>query len=91
MGSVVPDVGAIINRPKAVVLLSEYGRIAETAILEIPKHYHDVAVDKYVIMPNHIHMILGLTHGRLIIAPTNVSTIVQQLKRCVSKQIGYSI
>ncbi len=46
-------------------------------------------------MPNHIHMILMITNavscGRLLIAPTGVSTIIQQMKRVVSKQIGLSI
>jgi len=91
LGSVIPNVGAIINRPSSGVELSEYGKIAEAAIIEIPIHYQDVTVDKYVIMPNHIHLILVITRGRLVIAPTNVSVIIQQLKRYISKQIGYSI
>ena len=49
-------------------------------------------------MPNHIHMILVIvgvdtihpqTTGRIISAPT-VSVIVGQMKRWVSKQIGFS-
>jgi len=49
-------------------------------------------VDKYVIMPNHIHLILLISddHGRAMRAPT-ISTVVNQLKGYVSKQIGYSI
>ncbi len=74
-------VGAIINRP----VLSKHGIICENAINEISNHYPMVTVDSYVVMPNHIHMI-----GRLIIAPT-VSAIVQQMKRYVSKQIGFSL
>lgn len=43
-------------------------------------------------MPNHLHMILTLSNGRLIIAPTRtVSTVIQQLKRQISKQIGFSL
>ena len=92
-------VGAIINRPQnpePYVELSEYGDVVDKAINEIPYYYKNVAVDKYVIMPNHIHMILVVdsfdNDGRLIIAPTsNISTIIQQFKRHVTKQIGFSL
>ena len=89
-----PDVGAIINRPQ--VELSKYGQITENAIHEIEKHYRRVTVDKYVIMPNHVHMILIIhsdKDGRLIIASTNdnISIVVQQLKQQISKQIGLAI
>ena len=102
LGSVV---GAINNRPYASVELNEYGHITDIAIKEIPVHYEGVAVDNYVIMPNHIHLILTFDTGRLIIAPTGVSVVIQrliiaptgvsvviqQLKRHISKQIGFSI
>ena len=43
-------------------------------------------------MPNHIHMILILQgdSGRAMRAPT-VSTIINQMKGFVTKQIGFSI
>ena len=34
------------------------GKIAEEYIRKIPEKYPHVRVDKYIIMPNHIHMIL---------------------------------
>lgn len=72
--------------------LSKYGRIAEQGILNIPQCYPSVTVEKYCIMPNHIHMILSFSHdcGRLIAAPT-LSRVVGQMKRWVSKQIGAGI
>jgi len=76
----------------AHVVLSEYGKIVRSAINNIPACYPGVAVDKYVIMPNHIHLLLYVSYGRLITCtPTSISTIVQQLKRYVSKQIGFSL
>jgi putative transposase len=79
----------------AKISLSEYGLIAEKSINKIVDCYLYVFVDKYVVMPNHIHIILLVQNGiakdgRLIIAPT-ISTVIQQLKRYVSKQIGFSI
>jgi len=43
-------------------------------------------------MPNHIHIIVAIdtNHGRAMRAPT-ISTIINQMKGYVTKQIGYSI
>ena len=83
------NVGAATCRPP----LSPLGRIVETAIGEISKHYPMISVDNFCIMPDHIHMILTINtdeNGRQIAAPT-VSTVVGHMKRWVSMQIGYSI
>ena len=40
--------------------LNCFGKIAEQKLLEIEQHYENVFVDKYVIMPNHIHAIIIL-------------------------------
>lgn len=39
----------------------ESGIIAEQWILAIPEKYSDVSVDQYVVMPNHIHILLRIT------------------------------
>ena len=86
------NVGARIARPEDVEL-SEYGRITEEAIRNISQCYPAVAVDNYVIMPNHIHLLLRIesgADGRPLIAPT-ISTVVQQMKGYITKQIGRSI
>ena len=43
--------------------LSNYGLICDKYINHINIKYENVTVDKYVIMPNHIHFIIFL-HGR---------------------------
>jgi REP element-mobilizing transposase RayT len=86
-------VGAHIVRPSQIEI-SPVGRIVETAIHNIPKFYPSVTVDKYVIMPNHIHMIVSLNPagngGRTLCAPT-LSRIIKQMKEYVTKQSGISI
>ena len=85
-------VGADIIRPQNVPL-SAAGKIVEQAICQIPNHYENVSVDKYCIMPDHIHLILRMEadkSGRMISAPT-VSTVVGSMKRWVSRQIGRPI
>ena len=85
-------VGASIARPQTPPL-SNWGRIVDSAIRNIPSHYPGVSVDRYVVMPNHVHLLLHIhtdADGRPMAAPT-VSTVVQQFKGSVSKQIGHSI
>ena len=85
------SVGATIGRPPAVIL-TKYGRYAEEAILNIENVYPSVHVDNYVIMPNHIHLLLFLycDDGRAMLAPT-VSRVIQQLKGSITKRIGFPI
>ncbi|MBP3706543.1 MAG: hypothetical protein J6J13_04775 [Clostridia bacterium] len=46
----------ILDRPQSI--LSEYGKIADGQLKIMNDFYDNVCVDKYVIMPNHIHLIL---------------------------------
>ena len=85
-------VGADIIRPEEVPL-SDIGRTVEKGILQMADHYQNVAVDKYCIMPDHIHLILRIeskADGRMISAPT-VSVVVGSMKRWVSRWLGRAI
>ena len=86
------SVGADIIRPQNIPL-STAGKILEQGILQIAKHYENVVVDKFCIMPDHVHLILRIESnmdGRIVSAPT-VSTVVGSMKRWVSRQIGRPI
>ena len=78
--------------PEPLPPLTDAGRIAERAVLQISAHYPGVTVDKYVVMPNHVHMILVLPAdgGRALRAPT-VSRIVRAWKETVTKMLGEAI
>ncbi len=54
--------------------------------------YEGVVVEKYVIMPNHIHLITDIhpKGGQMQNAPT-LSRIIKQFKGAVTKKIGYAI
>lgn len=43
------------------VILNEYGNIAKIQLFDLEARYSHVKIDKYVIMPTHIHAILQLT------------------------------
>ena len=55
-------VGAIQESPEAK--LSEYGVILDNVIKNLPTHLK-ATVDCYVIMPNHVHMIILITLWKL--------------------------
>ena len=86
------NVGASIARPQDVQL-SSYGTVVDYAIRQIPAHYPAISVDHYVIMPNHIHLLLQINtddSGRAMLAPT-ISRVIQQMKGSITKQIGFSV
>lgn len=86
-------VGEDIILPFDSVGLSTIGKITDEAIKSIPERYSHIELLQYVIMPNHVHMILFIPHdgGRMISSPTSISTAVGQMKRYVSKKIGVAI
>ena len=53
------DAGANTVRPNNV-RLSDIGTVVDAAINSIGDAYEDVEVSKYVVMPNHIHIIIAL-------------------------------
>lgn len=87
------NVGTSIARPQRAPTLSKTGKVVEQCIWEIPAHYPHISVEKYAVMPNHIHLLLLIQReqdGRPMVAPT-VSTVMQQFKGIVSKQLSRSI
>ncbi len=64
---------------------SEIGAIVREELKEIPNRYDGVMLDHYVIMPNHIHMILVL-EGETFFHP-DVSHIVSCFKAGVTRKI----
>ena len=84
-------VGATCGRPP-VVQLTAVGAVVEREILRLDRIYEDLHVERYVIMPNHVHLLLMIdaSGGRPKVAPT-VSRAMQQFKGSVTKQLGESI
>lgn len=86
------NVRAIIDRPEQVPLTS-LGEIVRRSVEAIPQHYRVVSLDRYVIMPNHVHLLLQIQsdcNGQSITAPT-ISTVIRLMKGAVSKQAGFSV
>ena len=74
-------------------ILSALGETVERHINEIPLHYDLIYVDKYVIMPDHVHLLLTV-NGNLPWEDKqqpNISTVIQQFKRAVTKSAGAEV
>ena len=53
------------------IILSNIGKIVEQLLFEIPLHNNDAAIDTYVIMPNHLHLIVRIGNMELQSAKDN--------------------
>ena len=77
--------------------LTEYGKFADNQIQVMDAFYDNISVDKYCIMPNHIHILLQILQpecgpsGRPV--PTNsvVSKFVGTFKRFCNRHYGENI
>ena len=61
---------------------NSFGKIASDAVGEISCHAPGVKVEKFVVMPNHIHMIVILENDQ-----QDLSVVMGQYKAYVSKKI----
>ncbi len=100
------NVGATCGRPQDDSPLSLIGKMVDTEIKRIGDIYDNVSIDKYTVMPNHIHMIIIIDSGPIgrpepgapkkhsflgwENAPT-VSRIIQQFKGVISKKAGFPL
>lgn len=67
----------------SVNVLALIGEIVRRHIEQIEDHYRSVKVDKYVVMPNHIHIILCLNCN----TQTNVEQVIGQFKSGVTREV----
>ncbi len=79
------------------ICLTSIGKIAEKYIQSIPTAYPNVNVDKYVIMPNHIHMLLSVVQDTLhkdkgdIRQSEIIPRLIAAFKRFSNRDIGEKI
>ena len=93
------DVGnAALGVP--IVRLTDYGKIVNDQINEINSVYAKLKIMKYVIMPDHLHMIIYLFDENNVMvgtsrtpSPTNavIPSLISVFKRFVNKKTGCDI
>ncbi|MFZ5392042.1 MAG: transposase [Patescibacteria group bacterium] len=42
------------------MVLNKYGKIIEQYWFDLPNHYPNIILDEFVVMPNHVHMIISI-------------------------------
>ena len=80
-----------------LVKLKPYGEITEKYIKRLATVYKGVEVDNYVIMPNHVHLLLSIVErdpayeqpkGNNL---SRIATIMRSTKNMITREIGRSI
>jgi REP element-mobilizing transposase RayT len=77
--------------------LSEYGIISDKHIQTIEPHYNGVFVDKYCIMPNHIHIIFAVCEresgapGSSRPTTALIPRIIAAYKKYTNKELGFDM
>ena len=74
--------------------LTACGKVVEQQLRIMTEFYEDIRIDKYVVMPNHIHLLVqtldcgGERPGRVIPTDTKLGRFVGTLKRFTNKKCG---
>ena len=96
-GKIVPVVvGAAFCRPQSchpplnAPELNEIGQTIKYEVERLSTIYTNATVDKYVIMPNHVHMIISIANNESKDEAPAISRIVNQWKRAISIKAGFS-
>ena len=77
--------------------LSQFGQILEKHLDLLNKKYSHISIDKYVIMPNHFHLILCITEHKKGTSETavpynnEISKFISLLKRYCNIEYGENI
>lgn len=64
--------------------LNQFGEIVRKHILKLESHYQGIRIDKFVIMPNHVHLIIALEMGK---DNPDIRYVVAMFKSGVTREI----
>ena len=68
--------------------LSPYGKIVDAFITEIPNKYPEISVEHYVIMPNHVHLLMSIYKDSPNSTPPTIDAVIGWLKYQTTKEIN---
>ncbi len=72
------------------VSLSTIGRIVEEQLSDLPRRFPSVSVDRYVIMPNHVHLLLSLSESTGGASPSPTLTDVICVLKSMTTRLSSS-
>ena len=73
------------------ISLSRVGAICDRYIRGIDSAYPGVHVDSYVIMPNHVHLLLCFDGGGMGSSRPTLPMVIRAFKRMTTREIGHPI
>ncbi len=73
-----------------VVTLSPIGKCVEEQILSLPNRYPMLRIDNYVIMPNHVHLVVSLREGPGGASPSPTLFDVVRVMKSLSTRLSRS-
>ena len=79
----------IVGEGSSLPLLTSYGKAVDKLIGEIPGKYPGIGVEAYVIMPNHVHLLLSVSESDGWGNPTpTIDQVIGWLKFHATKKIN---
>jgi REP element-mobilizing transposase RayT len=69
------------------IKLTKEGNIVKQNIYRLEEIYKNIIVDEYIVMPNHLHILILINYKDGI----TISKIIKHLKTNISREIKYSI
>ena len=88
----------ILDAP--LVKLTKYGELVQEALLYLKDHDPDLTMHKWVIMPNHVHILVSIDNcvnsrcgasGKPRPTTARIPVLVSSIKRFTSKKAGFSL
>ncbi len=87
----------VLDCPQNILTL--YGTIANKHLINMSNFYENIKIDKFVVMPNHIHMLIQISESNTqngpsrTPVPTNslIAQFVSTFKRFCNKEYGKNI
>ena len=73
-------------RPTVPTILTPIGKIVEECILSLSLHNNGIRLDKYVIMPNHIHLLLRFVPAKGGQSRPPLQKVMQSLKSVTTRK-----
>ena len=73
-------------RPTVPTILTPIGKIVEECILSLSLHNNGIRLDKYVIMPNHIHLLLRFVPAEGGQSRPPLQKVMQSLKSVTTRK-----
>ena len=79
------------------IRFTQQGKIVENQLQSMTDFYEDIVLDKFIIMPNHVHMIIQVLQdgngpsGRPVPTNSKISKFIGTFKRFCNREIGGNI